>query len=135
MNPLVLVVDDVRETRRFYRAFLIGRGYRVITARDGEVAVRLAVRRRPDVIVMDLAMPQVDGFEAARRLHADERTRAIPIVAVTGYGGKTVARIAAQAGIIAFVTKPCASIDLVNTVDAVLQSAQDLSASSSCQRA
>jgi CheY-like chemotaxis protein len=129
MAPLILVVDDARDTRRYYRAFLIGRGYRVITARDGDSAVRLALRRRPDAIVMDLAMPSVDGIEASRRLRADERTRAIPIVAVTGYGWKTVARIAAQAGFTTFVTKPCASIDLCEAVDQVL-----LSASSSCQR-
>jgi two-component system, cell cycle response regulator DivK len=119
-NPLVLLVDDSREARRYYRAFLIQRGYRVITARDGQAALRLAMRRRPDVIVMDLAMPTLDGIEASRELRSDERTRHIPIVAVTGYGWKTVARIAAQAGFAAFVTKPCASIDLVTTVDQVL---------------
>jgi two-component system cell cycle response regulator len=122
MPHTILVVDDMRETRRFYRAFLICRGYKVITARDGATALRVAQRRRPDLIVMDLAMPDIDGIEAARRLRADERTRQIPIVAVTGYGWKTVARIAAQVGFAAFVIKPCASIDLVTTVDQVLHS-------------
>lgn len=126
---MVLIVDDARDARRYYRAFLIGRGYRVITARDGESAVRLALRRRPDVIVMDLALPVIDGIEASRRLHGDPRTSGIPIIAVTGYGWKTVARIAAQAGFAAFVTKPCASIDLVSTVDQVLTSAPPAAAS------
>ena len=130
MAALILLADDSEDTRRFYRGFLIRRGYRVVTAHDGESAVRIAFRRRPDVIVMDLAMPSLDGIEATRKLRADERTRDIPIVAVTGYGWKTVARIAAQAGFAAFVTKPCASIDLVDTVDQVLARID----SNSCQR-
>jgi CheY-like chemotaxis protein len=121
MPPLVLLVDDSPDVRRFYREFLVHRGYRVITAATGTRALRAATRLRPDVIVMDLAMPDLDGIEATRRLRRDERTRDIPIVAVTGYGWKTVARIAAQVGFAAFVTKPCASIDLVTTVDQVLQ--------------
>ena len=115
-----MLVDDSGDARKYYRAFLLRRGYRVATAANGAAAVRTAIRRRPDVIVMDLAMPDVDGIEATRQLRSDERTRAIPVVAVTGYGWKTVARIAAQVGFAAFVTKPCASIDLVTTVDQVL---------------
>ena len=131
MARLILLADDSDDTRRFYRGFLTRRGYRVVTATDGESAIRIAIRRHPDVIVMDLAMPSLDGIEATLKLRADERTRDIPVVAVTGYGWKTVARIAAQAGFAAFVTKPCASIDLVDTVDQVLARID----SSSCQRA
>jgi CheY-like chemotaxis protein len=131
MAALILLADDSEDTRNFYRGFLMRRGYRVVTAPDGEMAVRIALRRHPDVIVMDLAMPTLDGLEATRKLRADERTRDIPIVAVTGYGWKTVARIAAQAGFAAFITKPCASIDLVDTVDQVLARID----SRSCQRA
>jgi CheY-like chemotaxis protein len=130
MPALVLVVDDARDARRYYRAFLVGRGYRVITARDGEMGVRLARRRHPNLIVMDLSMPRLDGIEASRLLRADETTRGIPIIAVSGWGWTSVARIAAQAGFTAFLTKPCPGSDLATMVDQVL-----LSASNSCQRA
>jgi CheY-like chemotaxis protein len=119
-KPLVLLVDDAEDTRTFYRDFLIHRGYRVLTAANGAEAVELALLRLPDVIVMDLQMPDLDGIEATRQLRKDPRTRGIPVVAVTGHAWKTVARVAAQAGFAAFVTKPCASIDLVTTVDQVL---------------
>jgi two-component system, cell cycle response regulator DivK len=118
--PLVLLVDDNQDARRCYRASLIQRGYRVATAHNGVAGVRTALRRRPDVIVMDLLMPDLDGIEATRQLREDERTREIPVVAVTGYGWKTVARVAAQAGFVAFLTKPCAGIELVTTLDQVL---------------
>jgi two-component system cell cycle response regulator DivK len=127
--PLVLIVDDARDARRYYRNFLVERGYRVITAPDGETGVRRARRRLPDLIVMDLSMPGIDGIEASRLLRADPATRGIPIIAVSGYG-TLVARLAAQAGFTAFLTKPCPSSDLLAAVDQVL-----FSASSSAQRA
>jgi len=120
VKPLVLLVEDSDDTRHYYRDFLNHRGYRVLAEASAEAALQVARRRHPDVIVMDLQMPGLDGIEATRQLRQDPLTRDIPVVAVTGYGWKTVARIAAQVGFAAFVTKPCASIDLVTTVDQVL---------------
>ena len=76
--PLVLVVDDTSDTRDMFAEYLDFKGYRAQTASDGREAVRRALRTHPSVIVMDLAMPILDGWEATRILHADPRTKDIP---------------------------------------------------------
>src|SRR4029450_9860744 len=75
-SPLVLVVDDFDDARDLYRTCLEQAGYRTAEARNGAEAVDRAIELRPDVVLLDLAMPVLDGVEAARRLKADERTRA-----------------------------------------------------------
>jgi CheY-like chemotaxis protein len=84
MNALVLFVDDHVETREGYDVYLTSMGARVMTADDGEKAIRLARDLAPDVIVMDLGMPGMSGVEAMRRLKADGRTQRIPIIALSG---------------------------------------------------
>ena len=76
----MLLVDDCQDTRELYAEYLELSGYDVKEAGDGIVAIDEAVRVRPDVIVMDMGLPRLDGREAARRLRADGRTRAIPLV-------------------------------------------------------
>jgi twitching motility two-component system response regulator PilH len=78
-----LVVDDVAHDRRRMLAILEQAGWRVRTARDGLAAIEAARRHRPDIILLDIVMPGMDGFEACRRLAADPRTRAIPVVFVS----------------------------------------------------
>ena len=77
---LVLLVDDCQDTRELYAEYLELSGFDVKEADDGIVAIDEAVRVRPDVIVMDMSLPKLDGREAARQLRADERTRSIPLV-------------------------------------------------------
>src|SRR5256885_9948879 len=81
----ILVVDDIEDSRDLYAFYLNHVGYHVTVALDGETAIRLAQQQRFDVIVMDLAMPKMDGVEATRRLKTDERTRQIPIIIVSGH--------------------------------------------------
>lgn len=88
----VLIVDDLPEQREIYRAMLAHAGLRVFEATDGETAVSLARAHLPDVVLLDVCLPGVDGFEVIRRLKADVRTRPIRIVlltatAVTGSDG------------------------------------------------
>jgi CheY-like chemotaxis protein len=82
---LVLLVDDCQDTRELYAEYLELSGFDVKEAEDGIVAIDEAVRMRPDVIVMDMSLPKMDGREAARQLRADERTRSIPLVMISGY--------------------------------------------------
>jgi CheY-like chemotaxis protein len=85
LAPLALIVDDDEEIRGLWRFIVSGNlGLRTVEARDGAEAVRLARERQPDVIIMDLAMPVMDGFEATRQLKADTATARIPIIAATG---------------------------------------------------
>src|SRR4051812_26747627 len=79
--PLVLVVDDSEDGRLICAEYLAFRGFRVVTAIDGEEALMLAADLLPDLILMDLSLPIVDGWEATRHLQRNERTRDIPIAA------------------------------------------------------
>jgi CheY-like chemotaxis protein len=102
---VVLVVDDDRDARTIYSMYLQAVGCRVYTAMDGACAIAEATARVPDVIVMDLSMPIMDGWEAAERLKHHQATRHIPIVALTAVSGaRDSARIS---GCDAFLAKPC----------------------------
>ncbi|HXX69013.1 MAG TPA: response regulator, partial [Polyangiaceae bacterium] len=91
-------------------------GYEVQQASDGEEAVRMAQQLLPDVVVMDLSLPVVDGWEATRRLKADARTRSIPVIALTGHALAGHSRGAREAGCDAFLAKPCLPDKLVEKV-------------------
>ncbi len=118
--PLVLVVEDYQDTREMYAAYLQFSGFRVAEAANGLEALEKTRELLPDIILMDLALPKIDGWEATRRLKADERTRHIPIVALTGHALAGHAEGARQAGCDAFVTKPCLPDALVAEIQRVL---------------
>ncbi len=120
-NRLVLVVDDFEDNRSMYALYLTYSGYDVVEAADGQQAVELATLRMPDVIVMDLTLPVMDGWEATRRIKADERTRHIPIIALTGHAMAGQSRDARKAGCDAFLAKPCLPEMLVEKVEELLQ--------------
>ena len=120
-QPLVLVVDDNRDQREMYAKYLAARGFRVATGADGEQALILAQQSHPAAIVMDLSMPHVDGCEATRRLKRDPLTRDIPVIACTGRVADRAAESALDAGVDAFVTKPCVPSDLLSVVRSVLR--------------
>jgi two-component system cell cycle response regulator DivK len=119
-TPLILVVDDFEDNRAMYAVYLTYCGYDVAEAADGEEAVEVARRRLPDAIVMDLSLPVMDGWEATRRLKADERTRHIPIIALTGHALAGHSRGAREAGCDAFLAKPCLPEMLVDKVQELL---------------
>jgi two-component system cell cycle response regulator DivK len=121
MRPLVLVVDDFEDNRSMYAAYLAYSGYEVAEAADGQSAIEIAGRSAPDVIVMDLSLPVMDGWEATRRLKADVRTQWIPIIAVTGHAMARHSRDAQEAGCDAFLTKPCLPEVLVEKVQELLE--------------
>lgn len=112
LPPLVLIVDDVDHGREICSEYLEFRGFRVATAADGQEALEKAFELLPDVILMDLSLPKIDGWEATRRLKRDERTRAIPIVALTAHALADAHERAREAGCDSVVTKPCVPKDL-----------------------
>ena len=123
LPPLVLVVDDYDDTREIYATCLEHAGYRVAVAADGREAVALALELDPDVIVMDLAMPVMDGWEATRVIKRDPRTRGIRVIAVTGHSGDDVERAAVRAGCDAFFMKPVLPAQLLHSVQRSLGAA------------
>jgi CheY-like chemotaxis protein len=118
--PLILVVDDYQDAREMYAEYLQFSGFRVAEARNGNEAVEQAFALRPDLILMDLSLPGKDGWEATRELKADDRTRHIPIVALTGHALAGASDGAKKAGCDSFVTKPCLPDDLVVEVRRML---------------
>ena len=110
--PLVLVVDDVAHGREIFAEYLEFRGFRVATAADGLEALDKAFELLPDVILMDLSLPGLDGWEATKRLKGDDRTRTIPIIALTAHALASAHDKAKAAGCDSVVTKPCIPKDL-----------------------
>jgi CheY-like chemotaxis protein len=119
-QALVLVVEDYQDAREMYAAYLQFSGYRVEEATNGLEAIEKTLALLPDIILMDLALPKMDGWEATRRLKTDERTKHIPIVALTGHALAGYAEGARQAGCDAFVTKPCLPDALVAEIQRML---------------
>jgi two-component system, cell cycle response regulator DivK len=122
--PLILVVDDYQDAREMYAEYLQFSGFRVAEARNGNEAVEQAFALKPDLILMDLSLPGMDGWEATRRLKADDATKHIPIVALTGHALAGASEGARRAGCDSFVTKPCLPDDLVIEVRRMLGAAK-----------
>ena len=118
--PLILVVDDYQDAREMYAEYLQFSGFRVAEARNGNEAVSQAFELKPDLIMMELSLPGMDGWEATRVLKADERTKHIPVVALTGHALAGASEGAKKAGCDSFVTKPCLPDDLVVEVRRML---------------
>ena len=123
-EPLVLIVDDVQDNRTIYVLSLTFAGYRIAEAENGEEAIRQAERLLPDVIVMDLSLPVMDGWEATRRLKRDPRTKRIPVIVLTGHALPEHAEAARQAGCDLVITKPCLPDQLEDAIRRIL-GAQD----------
>ena len=119
-RPRVLIVDDYPDAREMYSEYLQFSGFDVVEAANGMEALQRAVDTEPDIILMDLSLPVMDGWEATRRLKADKRTATIPVVALTGHALAGISEGARQAGCDAFVTKPCLPEDLVKEIRKVL---------------
>lgn len=120
MAVLVLVADDSADARALYAEYLEFCGFRVETAADGEEAVRKAQAEWPAVILMDLAMPRVDGWEAIRRLRSDPATADIPIVALSAYAFGDEPDRARAIGADLCLTKPCLPSQVGRVIRAML---------------
>jgi CheY-like chemotaxis protein len=120
-TPLtILIVEDHRDQREMYASYFAAKGFRAVTAIDGPSGIIAARSQQPDVIVMDLSLPHISGWEATRRLKGDPRTAEIPIIACTAHVLGSSCERAVDAGCDAYLTKPCLPGDLFAEVNRVL---------------
>ncbi|HEY8609636.1 MAG TPA: response regulator [Noviherbaspirillum sp.] len=117
----ILIVDDEERNRRLLEVFVRADGYRTVTADCGENGIALARSGRPDLILLDLMMPGLDGFDAARALNADPRTAAIPVVIVTSLDDAGARSRSATAGAAALIVKPVDRWQLSEVLRRLLQ--------------
>jgi two-component system cell cycle response regulator DivK len=120
MSQRILVVEDQPDNRQIIRDLLTSVGYELIEAVDGEAGVRLAKAHRPDLILMDIQLPVLDGYEATRRIKADPELRPIPLIVVTSYALSGDDRKAMAAGCDAYVAKPFSPRELLATIRRLL---------------
>ena len=119
-RPLILIVEDQSELRALYVQHLTISGFDCIEAGNGADAVTCGTAQFPDIILMDLSLPIVDGWEATRQLKADSRTAHIPVVALTAHDGSGELQRATSAGCDWFVPKPCPPDALLTEVRRIL---------------
>jgi CheY-like chemotaxis protein len=117
----VLIVEDYLDAREMYSEYLRLSGFEVFEAANGLEGVERAIETLPDIILMDFSLPVIDGWEATRRLKADHRTAAIPVVGLTGHELADGGEGARRAGCDRFITKPCLPDDVVREVESVLK--------------
>jgi CheY-like chemotaxis protein len=116
----ILLVDDSSTVLTLERMILSKYGYQLTTARDGAEAVEKARSEQPDLILMDVVMPRMDGLEAVRTLHEQQSTSAIPVIMVTTRGESGNVESAFNNGCTDYVTKPINSLDLVTKIRSCL---------------
>lgn len=119
-RPLVLVVDDHDDTRELYVQSLVGFGFEAIDAADCEQAYRRAWDFHPDIVVTDLALPGGDGWQLIQDLKREPRTRAIPVVVLTGHAAPSLRERAEQEGCAGFFVKPCLPNELATELRRLL---------------
>jgi len=116
----VLVVDDEPNVRRLSRTIL-SKNYIVIEAEDGKQAIEIANSQKPDVILMDMLMPKMDGLTACLEIKKNPVTKSIPVIMVTAIGFGLNVKLSQQMGATGYVTKPFSSQDLINAIGKVLE--------------
>ena len=121
--PLVLVVDDFEDNRAMYVEYLQFQGFRVVEAVNGEEAVDRATNLLPAVVIMDLSLPVMDGWEATRRIKSNAKTKHIRDIALTGHAEPAHAKRALEAGCDDFVAKPCLPENLLAKIKEHLEAA------------
>jgi len=119
MKKKILIADDEQTVRSLVKRFL-SHNYIVLEANDGAVAVDMARTQKPDLILMDIMMPRVDGYTACHQIKKDEATRTIPVVMLTGVGHELNKRLSWEVGAEGYITKPFVLQDLVGVISPLL---------------
>jgi DNA-binding response OmpR family regulator len=123
-DPLVLLVEDHDDSREGYASYFRFRGLRVMTAIDGREALDLATRLSPDIIVMDLGLPRMDGWTAIRELRSQPRTSGVKILTLSAHSSDEEVRHAWSSGTDAFRAKPCLPNELLDEIWRLLRRPQ-----------
>jgi CheY-like chemotaxis protein len=121
----VLLVEDNEMNRDMLSRRLIRRGFQVVFAMDGQQGIDLARSERPDVILMDMSLPIIDGWEASRRLKADDATRSVPLIGLTAHAMSGDREKAIEAGCDDYDTKPVELNRLIGKIERLLGTAKD----------
>jgi len=119
--PKILIVEDNEENRDSLSRRLQRRGFEVVTAADGNVGVAMSRSEKPDLVLMDLNMPELDGWEATRQVKAAEATRGVPVLALTAHALAGDRERALEAGCADYHTKPVDFPKLLAQIEALLQ--------------
>lgn len=119
-RPTILIVDDFDDTRLLLRTWLAKKGYRVIEAENGKQAVTTAVSKRPNLIIMDVEMPELDGLSATRQIRALSGFEQVPIVAVSAYGADQFRADALEAGCNEYVSTPFEPEELERLIESLI---------------
>ncbi|MGB8487302.1 MAG: response regulator [Xanthobacteraceae bacterium] len=122
MSGCILVVEDQMDNRQILRDLLGNAGYTLVEAENGEEALAAVAKQRPDLILMDIQLPVMDGYEATRRIKSDPATKSIPIIVITSYALSGDEGKALAAGCDAYVTKPYSPRQLLAKVREFLPS-------------
>ena len=120
LGARVLIVDDAQDTREMFATFLRFEGFQVAIAEDGVTGLTFAQQHRLDIIILDLAMPRMNGFEVTRRLRADDRTKRVPIIIFSGFERDTDIADAIAAGADVCCVKPCLPETLLGVINKLL---------------
>ena len=115
-----LIIGDDEPTIRLLVSSILGKSYNILTAADGQEVLDIVRQNKPDLILMDIMMPTMDGYSACASLKKDPRTADIPVVMLTGVGHELNKVLAEQMGADGYITKPFNSQDLKDTVNRVL---------------
>jgi two-component system cell cycle response regulator DivK len=124
MSKTILVVEDQEDNRQILRDLLANAGFRMIEAHDGEQALIVARSERPDLILMDIQLPLVDGYQATRNIRHDPGLMHVPIIAVTSYALSGDEQKAREAGCDAYVAKPYSTRHLLAKIGQFLEQPQ-----------
>jgi two-component system cell cycle response regulator DivK len=116
MTKRILVVEDQEDLRGVLRTLLTGSGYEMIEAADGQAGVEKAKTERPDLILMDIQMPVLNGYDATQQIKADPNLKATPIIAVSSYAMKGDEEKARASGCDSYVTKPYSPMQLLRVI-------------------
>jgi two-component system, OmpR family, phosphate regulon response regulator PhoB len=119
-RPLVLLVEDDAHDREIYGKTLWYNGFDIIQGENGEEAVALAREHSPDLVVVDLLLPKLNGIEVCRRLKADPKTSQIPVIALTARAEREFGLLARDAGCMAYLEKPIGPLKVLEAVESIV---------------
>lgn len=117
----ILLVDDHRTVQRLMEAIVRVRGYQLIYAENGQQGITMAREEQPDIILLDVMMPELDGFKVCQYLKENEETRNIPVLFLTARGAEGDLETGRKVGAEGFMTKPVQTMEVLNTIERLLK--------------